>query len=335
LLKYNPTKLICLDQSETGLFYIEKELGRNRTVYCVADYTNTTGMKQLLFRHRVQVIFHAAAYKHVPLMEENPHEAVRNNVAGLKQLLELADRAGCEAFILISSDKAVNPSNIMGATKRIGELMMCSRPSVHMRSVSVRFGNVLGSQGSVVPVFQKQLTEEKQITVTHPEITRFFMTIPEAAALVLQASAVGRHGDVLVLDMGKPVRIVDLARTLIKLSGESERDVKIIFTGLRPGEKLYEELFYSTEEVLDTNHAKIKLTKGQKLSWNELNAQLEMLCRSMYSSSEDELREMMQSIVPEYRIQGLKEPAAELFPDLKQDWKFASDSLYRTASAQD
>jgi FlaA1/EpsC-like NDP-sugar epimerase len=333
LLGYEPARLICLDQSETGLFYLEKELGRDRTRYCVADYANAFGMQHALSSQAVDIIFHAAAYKHVPLMEENPREAVRNNVLALRELMRIADENGCKEFILISSDKAVNPSSMMGATKRIGELMLCSRPHNGMRCVTVRFGNVLGSQGSVVPVFQKQIEEDKCITVTHPEINRFFMTIPEAASLVLQASAVGQHGDILVLDMGEPIRIVDLARTLIRLSGKSEKDIPIVYTGLRPGEKLYEELFYSSERVWDTNHQKIKRTQAQIIGWKELNGHLEMLRRSMYSAAEDELRALIKGIVPEYEF---GEPLVPDFTPLPhaQVWSMTSD-MGMSASASD
>jgi FlaA1/EpsC-like NDP-sugar epimerase len=302
LIRYDPALLVCLDQNETGMFYLEKELGRRKLQYCVADYTNSAAMRYILGEYPVGIIFHAAAYKHVPIMEENSREAICNNVLGLKEFLQTADENGCEHFILISSDKAVNPTNVMGATKRIGELMICSRPKSRMRCVAVRFGNVLGSQGSVVPVFQKQLTEERRITVTHPDINRFFMTIPEAASLVLQASAVGQQGDVLVLDMGEPIKIVDLARTLIRLSGKSEKEIPIVYTGLRLGEKLYEELFYCTEKICDTDYSKIKRTQGQTLAWIELNARLETLRRSVYSASEDDLRSIIKAIVPEYQF---------------------------------
>src|SRR5262249_35926706 len=251
ILEYEPLRLVCVDQNETGLFYLQMELERlsqaSRVTYCVADYTDSERMLRIFGVNRVDIVFHAAAYKHVPLMEHNAREALQNNVFGLLRLLDVANTAQCQSFILISSDKAVNPSSIMGCTKRICELIMASFPSAQMRCVSVRFGNVLGSQGSVVPVFQKQLVEKQRITVTHPEITRFFMTIQEAVSLVLQAGAIGVDGDILVLDMGEPVRIVDLARTLIRLSGKTEKEVEIAFTGLRPGEKLYEELFYADE----------------------------------------------------------------------------------------
>jgi FlaA1/EpsC-like NDP-sugar epimerase len=335
VLKFSPSELLCLDQNETGLFYLEKELGNNNTCYCVGDYTNTSGMKNCFLAHSVQIVFHAAAYKHVPMMEENPREAIRNNVLGLKDFLHVAEQSGCEEFILISSDKAVNPSSLMGATKRIGELMMCSRASGAMKCVSVRFGNVLGSQGSVVPVFREQIEKEKRITVTHPDINRFFMTIPEAVSLVLQAAAVGQHGDVLVLDMGEPIRIADMAKTLIRLSGKTEKEISIVYTGLRPGEKLYEELFYDSELVCDTNHDKIKRTRGQTIGSAELNAQLEVLRRHIYTASEQELQFIVQAIVPEFRsskevFNGVPTGASKQVPV----WP-VSHELPLSASAQD
>ena len=300
ILQYRPAKLVCLDQSETGLFYLQMELGVNRTMFCVGDYTDADRMRRVFATHRVQIIFHAAAYKHVPLMEANPREALTNNVFGLNRFLDIAEAAKCEAFILISSDKAVNPSSVMGCTKRIGELMLSSRPTSRMRCVSVRFGNVLGSQGSVVPVFQKQLAENKPITLTHPDITRFFMTIREAVSLVLQASAIGNNRDILVLDMGQPVRILDLAHTLVRLSGKAEKDIRIEFTGLRPGEKLYEELFYEDEIVLDTSCTKIKQTRSLHMSWAELKSKLDDIRRTMFDVTDEKLRSKINEIIPQY-----------------------------------
>lgn len=304
ILEYEPLRLICIDQNETGLFYLQMEIARerqaNRVIYCVADYTDSDRMQRIFSTNKIDIVFHAAAYKHVPLMEQNPREAVHNNVFGLLRLLDVANAALCQNFILISSDKAVNPSSVMGCTKRLCELVMSSFPSSHMRCVSVRFGNVLGSQGSVVPVFQKQLSENDRITITHPEITRFFMTIREAVSLVLQAGAIGEHGDILVLDMGEPVRIVDLARTLIRLSGKTEKDVEIVFTGLRPGEKLYEELFYADEQVLATPCEKIKRTCGIVLAWEELKCALEKVREDIYAMSDSDLRFRLRMIVPQY-----------------------------------
>jgi FlaA1/EpsC-like NDP-sugar epimerase len=300
ILTYGPSKLLCVDQSETGLFYLQFELGDSNTVFCVADCTDALQMYRMFTAHGVQIVFHAAAYKHVPLMERNIREAMQNNVLGLCTLLDEAQKSNCEAFVMISSDKAVSPTSVMGTTKRIGELLLGSRPASTMKCVSVRFGNVLGSQGSVVPVFQRQISEQHRVTVTHPDITRFFMTIREAVSLVLQASAIGEHGDILVLDMGQPVRIVDLAKTLIRLSGKSEGDVEILFTGLRPGEKLYEELFYEDEQVNDTKCEKIKRTRGKRIKYSTLKLLLDDMAGSMFAISDDQIKAKMKRIVPEY-----------------------------------
>jgi FlaA1/EpsC-like NDP-sugar epimerase len=227
---------------------------------------------------------------------------VKNNVFGLLSLMKVADQCGCEDFLLISSDKAVNPTSFMGCTKRLGELIVAARPASAMRSVSVRFGNVLGSQGSVVPIFKEQIRTNQKITITHPEITRFFMTIPEAVSLVLQSFAVGKHGDVLVLDMGDPIRIVDLARTLIGLSGKSEEEIDIVFTGLRPGEKLFEELFYSNEKPKRTLNEKVMRTQRQIISWPKLIRQLEDLRVLISAGSDASIRSKVQEIIPEYRF---------------------------------
>jgi FlaA1/EpsC-like NDP-sugar epimerase len=233
-------------------------------------------------------------------VEDNLKEAVKNNVFGLLSLMEVAELCGCEDFLLISSDKAVNPTSFMGCTKRLGELIVTARPVSAMRSVSVRFGNVLGSQGSVVPIFKEQIRTTQQITITHPHITRFFMTIPEAASLVLQSFAVGKHGDVLVLDMGEPIRIVDLAKTLIGLSGKSKEEIEIVFTGLRPGEKLYEELFYGSEEQMPTSNPKVISARGQLMSWSGLVQRLEELKVLMIAGSGLSIRSKVQEIIPEY-----------------------------------
>jgi FlaA1/EpsC-like NDP-sugar epimerase len=306
ILDYSPARLICLDQSETGLFLLRLELDTHsngtQVIFRVADVTDAERVRSLLSEFRPEIIFHAAAYKHVPLMESNVQEAVKNNVLGLVSISELADEAGCKNFVMISSDKAVNPSNIMGATKRTCELILSSRPQNGMRCVSVRFGNVLGSNGSVVPVLTQQLRNHEPLTVTHPEIKRFFMTTREAVALVLQAFVIGKHGDILVLDMGEQVKIVDLARTLIRLSGKSERDVEIRFTGLREGEKLSEELFYEHEEVIPTSCEKIKRTKGPLRNWPDLCRQLEELRASMSIDGAAPVRAKIKEIVPEYSL---------------------------------
>lgn len=304
ILDYSPARLVCLDQSETGLFFLRLNLIQHKNgsqlVFKVADICDSGRVSALLSEFTPEIIFHAAAYKHVPMMESNVQEAVKNNVLGLMGLLDMAAEGGCKSFVLISSDKAVNPTNVMGATKRIGELIISSRPPNGMRCVSVRFGNVLGSSGSVIPVLKQQLRNHEPLTITHPEIKRFFMITPEAVALVLQAFAIGEHGDILVLDMGESVRILDLARSLIRLTGKFEHDVEIRFTGLREGEKLEEELFYPHERVLPTSCDKVKRTSGTLKDWPGLCSQLAELRASMSIDGAAPIREKLREIVPEY-----------------------------------
>lgn len=306
ILAYHPKRLICLDQSETGLFFLEHDLrnhlGTAQLAFCVADVCDSDSMAAFLSERRPQIIFHAAAYKHVPMMESNTQTAVRNNVLSLPALLDLAEEADCRNFVLISSDKAVNPTNIMGATKRVCELIVASRPANGMRCVSVRFGNVLGSSGSVVQLLQQQLARKQALTITHPDVNRFFMVVSEAVALVLQAFVVGSHGDILVLDMGEPIRILDLARTLIRLSGRPEGEVEIRFTGLREGEKMKEELFYQNEPMLPTSSHKIRRTNGAKRDWTVLRRQLDELYKITKEGDPHRLRAMVKQIVPEYEL---------------------------------
>lgn len=304
VLQYNPRVLVCLDQDESGLFELQQRLAtadtNSRIEWCVADMNDSDRVESILSRFGVSTVFHAAAYKHVPLMESNVSEALRNNVFGLISMLDAAEKSRCSSFVLISSDKAVNPTSFMGCTKRLGELILAARPSSNMRCVSVRFGNVLGSQGSVVPLFQQQIRTTRRITVTHPKITRYFMTIPEAVALVLQAFAVGEHRDLLVLDMGKPVPIVELARTLIKLSGIPEKEVEIAFTGLRPGEKLYEELFYEHEEQSSTSIGAIMRAKSETIPWDALTWHLNALHTLIGKQAHAEIRARVKQAIPEY-----------------------------------
>jgi FlaA1/EpsC-like NDP-sugar epimerase len=303
LMRYNPEKLICVDQAETPLFYLQQANANSavKVTYCIADIADRARMQEVIHEHDVQVIFHAAAYKHVPLMEENLREALKNNVFGLLSLLEVADESNCDDFIFISSDKAVSPTSFMGCTKRIGELIIAGRPFARMRCLSVRFGNVLGSQGSVIPIFQEQIKVKRQITVTHPEITRYFMTIPEAASLVLQAFVIGRNGDTLVLDMGKPIRILDMAKTLIRLSGIPQNEVKIVFTGLRPGEKLFEDLLYEFERRQSTGVEKVLRTSGPVVLWPKLLADLTALRTESLTGIPARIRAQMKQIVPQYQ----------------------------------
>jgi FlaA1/EpsC-like NDP-sugar epimerase len=301
---FRPGKLICLDHNETGIFYLEHELrsrnAEDQFVFCVSDVGDRMRMKALLEEHRPDIIFHAAAYKHVPMMESNVYEAIKNNVFALSNLLDIAEQNGCPSFVLISSDKAVNPTNVMGATKRLGESIISCRPAGAMRCVSVRFGNVLGSNGSVVPLFQKQIRNHQQLTITHPDITRFFMTIGEAVSLVLQAFAIGDHGDTLLLDMGQPVRILDLAKTLLQLSGKSERDVEIRFIGLRDGEKLFEELSYPWEKLGPTCCPKIKQIRGTPQCGGDLKRKMRLLRDAMSCGDAATIRAKLKEIVPEY-----------------------------------
>ena len=304
ILDYEPAVLVCLDQSETGIFYLEQELSKvtaaAQTVFCVADIEDGERITNIFAEYRPEAVFHAAAYKHVPVMERNVQEAVKNNIFALLSLLDIAEESGCKSFVLLSSDKAVNPTSIMGATKRIGELIIACRPPKGMRCVSVRFGNVLGSNGSVVPLFQEQLRKNQPLNITHPDVKRFFMTRVEAVSLVLQAFVIGNRGDTLVLDMGEPVRILDLARALIRLTGKSEREVSIKFTGLREGEKLNEELFYAKEEVHETSFAKIKRIRSPLDGWSQLQRQLNELRGSLSIDGAGPVRRQIKKIVPEY-----------------------------------
>jgi FlaA1/EpsC-like NDP-sugar epimerase len=264
-----PAALIVLDIAETPLFHIERELRQlhpKLNLLCeIASIQNVQRLHEIFARHRPSVVYHAAAYKHVPMMEANVFEAIENNVIGTYNVGVAAARFGVEDFVMISSDKAVRPTNIMGATKRVAELVIRSFQNGGPRYVSVRFGNVLGSNGSVVPIFKQQIASGGPVMVTHPDMCRYFMTIPEAVQLVLQASTMGRGGEIFVLDMGTPVKIVDLARQLILLSGlKPDEDIRIEFSGMRPGEKLYEELRFSDEEILPTTHQKIKVFAGNR-----------------------------------------------------------------------
>ena len=318
IFEHEPRLLVCVDRNENGTFYLQSELlsrrGNAALICHVADAGDRRGMERIIQETHPELIFHAAAYKHVPLLEENTLEGVRNNIFGLMNLLEVASENDCNSFVFISSDKAVNPCNLMGATKRIGELIMAHRPTNGMRSLSVRFGNVLGSNGSVIPVLQRQLRTNEPLTVTHPDMKRFFMTIREAVSLVLQASVIGEKGDTLVLDMGEPIPILELVRTLIKLSGRNEKQVMIQFTGLRPGEKLVEELFYANEEVTPTSFPKIKRARGPLQDWNRIARMLEELEATLFLNGSDSIRAKITEILPEYCLQdnrGLREPESQ------------------------
>ncbi|MDY2734355.1 polysaccharide biosynthesis protein [Intestinibacter sp.] len=306
IAKYEPRKLIIVDIYENNAYEIQQELVRQRPELdldvMIASVRDEEKMDSLFEIYKPEVVFHAAAHKHVPLMEYSPCEAIKNNVFGTLNVAKIADKYKVKKFVLISTDKAVNPTNIMGATKRCCEMII---QNINKKSetefVAVRFGNVLGSNGSVVPLFKKQIAEGGPVTVTHREVTRFFMTIPEAVSLVLQASAMAQGGEIFVLDMGEPVRIVDLAENLIKLSGyEPYVDIPIKFTGLRPGEKLYEEVLMEEEGLRRTSNNKIKIGKPIDIDEKEFVKELNILKRVAFNNQDEKVDLIMKSIVPTY-----------------------------------
>jgi FlaA1/EpsC-like NDP-sugar epimerase len=291
VLRFEPSTLVLVERAENNLFYVDRELRQaaDRTVIqaCVGDVLDRRRLAHIFRTHQPEVVFHAAAHKHVPMMEANPGEALKNNVLGTKRVADTAHRHGALAFVMISTDKAVNPTSVMGVSKQLAERYV---HALSQRSgtkfVVVRFGNVLGSNGSVVPLFQEQIRRGGPITITHPDMTRYFMTIPEASQLVLQAAAMGRGGEILVLDMGEPVRILDLAKDLIRLSGLTPDDVEIEFTGTRPGEKLYEELYFEDEEMLPTPHPKLSVAYHRPASLAEVQNAIVRLVRLVHSPSD-------------------------------------------------
>ncbi len=317
IARLQPAQLIVFEQSEFNLYTIEAELARSFPQLSLAallgDVTDAVAVQDLFARHQPEVVFHAAAYKHVPMLEHQSRAAVINNVLGTRIVAAAADRHGCEAFVLVSTDKAVNPSNIMGTTKRVAEIVCQTlNRNSNTRFITVRFGNVLGSSGSVIPLFQKQIANGGPVTVTHPEITRYFMTIPEAAQLILQASVLGGGGEIFVLDMGEPVKIAYLAEQLIRLSGKRPgEDIQIIFTGLRPGEKLYEELFHPSEKLKATQHPKILLAASRDYHAATLDEALQILERAAGALDEAQLRDTLLRLVPEYSGQARRDTAGE------------------------
>ena len=307
ILRFAPAQLVALDVSEYAMYRLTEEI-RERfpelsMVPIVGDAKDALLLDQVMARYTPHIVFHAAAYKHVPLMEElNAWQAIRNNVLGTYRVARAAIKHQVRHFVLISTDKAVNPTNVMGASKRLAE-MACQalqQTSERTQFETVRFGNVLGSAGSVIPKFQQQIAQGGPVTVTHPEITRFFMTIPEASQLVLQASSMGRGGEIFILDMGKPVKIVDLARDLIRLYGFTEDQIRIAFTGLRPGEKLYEELLADDETTTRTPHAKLRIARARDVPENLLDELLPWLMQHRVPG-DDEVRRDLRRWVPEYQ----------------------------------
>lgn len=311
LCRLDVKQLIMIDQAETPMYNLELELREkfpnkvSSFEFIIASVGNPVLMNEIFNSYKPEVIYHAAAYKHVPLMEQNPFEAVRVNIFGTKILADLASKYKTERFVMISTDKAVNPTNVMGATKRAAEIYIQSLNHELInktRFITTRFGNVLGSNGSVIPLFEKQIASGGPVTVTHPEITRYFMTIPEACQLVLEAGALGKGGEILMFDMGKPVKIADLAFNMIRLSGlEPNKDIKIIYTGLRPGEKLYEELLYDKEKGQPTHHPKISIAKVRYNRLQDVLDSLGSLAGAMETYDKMILVGSLKLMVPEFK----------------------------------
>jgi FlaA1/EpsC-like NDP-sugar epimerase len=305
VLRFKPRKLLLAERAENSLFHIDRELKALAASACVepliADVADERRMRQIFEHFAPSVVFHAAAHKHVPMMEANPSEAIANNVFGTKLVADLAHEHGVATFVLISTDKAVRPTSVMGLTKQVAERYIHSlASSSSTRYVVVRFGNVLGSAGSVVPIFQEQIRRGGPVTVTHPEMRRYFMTIPEASQLVLQAGAMGAGGEIFVLEMGEPVRIVDLARDMIRLSGFSEDEIEIEFTGMRPGEKLFEELYFDEEQTLPTRHPKLRVAYFRPSSIAEIDALLEELQLLVHEPEPLRVRKRLQQLFPDF-----------------------------------
>ena len=306
---FEPALIVVLDQAETPLYEIEMEM---RSVYptisfkfVLADISNRHRIEPLFQKYQFSMVYHAAAYKHVPLIEENPHEAILVNILGSKNLSTLASKYKVNRFVMISTDKAVKPTNVMGASKRTAELFVQALQNTennNTKFITTRFGNVLGSNGSVIPHFKRQIENGGPITITHPDITRYFMTIPEACDLVLQAGTMGKGGEIFVFDMGEPVKIIDLAHRMIKLSGfEPNIDIKIIYTGLRPGEKLYEELLSDDAKTMPTHHEKIMISKDPCMQFDDIEKYCNQIVKAALRREKIEVVQMLKLIVPEFK----------------------------------
>ncbi len=312
VLRFRPQRLILVDQAESALYDLESELtrlediceGRDCLKIEVENVAGRAQMRKLFAQYRPEVVFHAAAYKHVPLMESNPAKAVEVNCFGTRLLADLSVEYGVERFVFISTDKAVNPTNVMGASKRLAEMYVQSLNTVRgvrTRFITTRFGNVLGSNGSVIPLFKRQIAAGGPVTVTHPEIIRYFMTIPEACQLVLEAGTMGEGGEIFVFDMGVPVKIIDLAHKMIRLSGkEPYTQIPISFTGLRPGEKLYEELLSDEESTLSTHHPKIMVARMKPSVYHEVRQEMDRVAPVLAEMSREEVVQFLKFMIPEY-----------------------------------
>lgn len=306
-IKYNPKRLYLLDQAESPLHDMELEFSdkfhEHTFEVIMADVRNNERMRNVFNTFKPDIVFHAAAYKHVPMMESNPSESILTNVLGTRNVADLSVEFNVQKFIFVSTDKAVNPTNVMGASKRIAEIYIQSLGrSVSTQFITTRFGNVLGSNGSVIPRFKRQIEMGGPLTITHPDITRYFMTIPEACQLVLEAATMGKGGEIFVFDMGKSVKIVELARKMIKLSGLKEgRDIQIIYTGLRPGEKLFEELLADTENTMTTRHAQILAGKVREYRFEDVKHIIEQLILSFKTQNNNYIVQQMKELVPEFK----------------------------------
>lgn len=306
-IKYAPKKIILLDQAESPLHDIELEFSdkfpKDKFETVIGDVRNEDRMRNVFRTFQPEIVFHAAAYKHVPMMENNPSESILTNILGTKITADLSVEYKVNKFVFVSTDKAVNPTNVMGASKRIAEIYIQSLgKKSETKFVTTRFGNVLGSNGSVIPRFKKQIEQGGPITITHPEITRYFMTIPEACQLVLEAGSMGKGGEIFVFDMGKSVKIVDLARKMIKLSGlEEGRDIKIVYTGLRPGEKLYEELLADSENTMPTHHAQILIGKVREYDYADVSKVINELIELFDTQNNLKIVQCMKELVPEFK----------------------------------
>ncbi|OCL25574.1 nucleoside-diphosphate sugar epimerase [Orenia metallireducens] len=306
IAKFSPQLIINLDVNENNLYFLELELIRNHKGINlkseVANIRERDKLEYLFQKYTPDIVFHAAAHKHVPLMENNPEEAIKNNVFGTRNIAELSDKYNVERFVLISTDKAVNPTNVMGATKRLAEIIIQNlNIKSNTKYMAVRFGNVLGSNGSVIPLFKRLLQEGRNLTVTHPEVTRYFMTIPEASQLVIEAGTLGQGGEVFVLDMGEPIKIIDLARKMIELSGLNlDEDIDIDIIGLRPGEKLYEELLYDVNSAIKTDNQKIFIAKLKEEKVN-IEEGLKELSNIIKSNNKKKIKEKLKDLVKSYK----------------------------------
>jgi len=308
ICKFRPKVLILFERAESPLYDIDLDLKKGfpdiKIVPVLGDIQSKADLTKVFNIYRPEIVFHAAAYKHVPMLENYPWKAVYNNIFGTKNLVDFAEEYNCKKFVFVSTDKAVNPTNIMGTSKRISEMIVQNKnrkESCRTNFMTVRFGNVIGSAGSVIPLFKRQISDGGPVTVTHPEVIRYFMLIPEACQLILQAGAMGEGGEIFVLDMGKPVKIAEMAKDLIKFSGfEPDVDIKIEYIGLRPGEKLYEELLTDGEDIIPTSHKKIMVLKSRQCNLNELDEELCVVKKSADIQSIDEIKRVMHGIVPEY-----------------------------------